>query len=137
MARVERPTERVTLTLADGKERVLRYPLSALKQAREEFGASLLTNGGEALKNLDEDKLPKLIWYGLKADDPEITPDQLADLIDTRDLPYVMQQFILAYQGSLPEEPKNGESPQQAEAGKVTEISTGSTSGPSGDTTSA
>lgn len=103
MPKIERPSEPVILVLADGKERVLRYPLSAVKQAGQEFGASLVVDGAEALKNLDENKLPKLIWYGLRNDDKALTPDDVADLIEMRAIPYVMQQFLLAYAGPQPE----------------------------------
>jgi hypothetical protein len=120
------------ITLRDGRERTLRYPLSKVKAAKKEFGASLLT--GTGLHDMDEDRLPKLIWYGLSADDQELTPDTVADLIETPDLEYVMAKFIEAFTGQKPTKaaPKNEQGQSDG-----SEISTGLSFGPSAATTSA
>lgn len=107
---IERPTTPAKVTLADGKERVLRYPLGVMKAAAAEFGSSLFKR--ETLANLDEDKLAKLIWYGLKTDEPTITVEQVENIVEAAAIPYIMQQFQLAFTGSLPEQPKNDQSGQ-------------------------
>lgn len=128
---ITRPTESVKIALSDGVERMLRYPLKALKEAKAEFGASVMSI--EGLRSLNEDNLGRLIWYGLRADDPNITVEQVDALIEMPMLPYIMQQYALALGGSLPEpDPKNaGASEETAET-----RSTGSASGPSDATPS-
>ncbi len=95
---VERPTTPATITLSDGKERVLRYSIGTMKKLKELFGASLFKGG---LNDLDEEKLPILIWYGLKhgapGGDPTLTQDQVEELIDAQMLPYVMSRFLMAF----------------------------------------
>jgi hypothetical protein len=128
----QRPTESTKITLSDGIERTLRYPLSALKEAKQEFGASIMSF--EALKNLNEDNIGKLVWYGLRADDPSITVEQIDALIEMPMLPYIMQQFALALGGSLPEPSKNAQASATETESKT---SIGSDSGQSDATTLA
>lgn len=129
----QRPTESTKLVLTDGVERTLRYPLSALKEAKQEFGASIMSV--EGLKGLNEDNLGKLIWYGLRADDPSIKVEEVEALIEMPMLPYVMQQFALALGGSLPEPSKN-EPASETASEPASMTSTGSDSGQSDATTS-
>ena len=131
MAQITRPTERVKIVLADDVERTLRYTLRAMKEAAEEFGGSIASI--DVLKTIDEQNLGKLIWYGLRADQPDITVEQVEDLIDPPMLPYVMQQYRAALTAAIPEAPKNEQSEQPI--AETTEP-TGSPSGASDDTTS-
>jgi hypothetical protein len=72
MPLITRPTERVKIELGDPpKEFTLRYTLRAMKEAAEEFGGSIASI--ETLQKIDEQNLGKLIWYGLRADAPEVT----------------------------------------------------------------
>lgn len=110
----ERPIDPVTITLRDQRERTLRYPLGRLKAAKKEFGASLLRGGG--LADLDEETLPKLLWYGLVSDDPGITPEQIENMVEAADLPYVMEKFAEAFTGvkPKPDDAKNATSQSAA-----------------------
>ncbi len=100
---VERPTTPATITLSDGKERVLRYSIGTMKKLRDKFKASLFKGG---LNDIDEDKLPVLIWHGLVHEDPSLTLEQVEELIDAQMLPYVMSRFFLAFGGKAKNEPK-------------------------------
>src|SRR5688572_7837364 len=73
MPQITRPTERVKIDLGD-QVFTLRYTLRAMKEAAEEFGGSI--SSIEVLKTIDERNLGKLIWYGLRADQPEMTVEQ-------------------------------------------------------------
>jgi hypothetical protein len=132
-----KPTERVKVTLGDGVERTLRYPLSAMKQAREEFGGSITSV--DVLKGLDETNIGKLLWYGLKTDYPELTVEQIEDLVEPTMLAYLMSQYATAMGAAMPE-PKNDQSPVDQEPTNRAEVltmkSTGSLSGQSADMTS-
>jgi hypothetical protein len=127
-----RATPRTTVVLSDGIVRTLRYPLGALKEAREEFGGSVLR--GDTLGALDETNVGKLIWYGLRADQPDMTVEEVESLIDWDMLPYVFEAYAKALGGSMPE--KKESRPEESRAATAeTETSTGSGSGPSLDTT--
>jgi hypothetical protein len=116
----------VKITLADGVERTLRYTLRAMREAAEEFGGSITS--AETLKKLDENTLGKLIWYGLRADQPDLTVEQVEELIDPTMLRYCLGQYTLALGASAPEPPKNDQSEQPT---TQTPESTGSHSGAS------
>ena len=92
---VERPTTPITITLSDNKERTLRYSIGTMKKLRTAFGATSLLKDG--LKEIDEDKLPILIWHGLVHADPQLTVEQVEELIDAQMLGYVMNRFALAF----------------------------------------
>lgn len=106
---ISRPTTPVTISLSDNKERVLRYSIGTMKRLKEKFGESLFKGG---LNNLDEEKLPVLIWHGLNHSlnpDP-ITQEQVEELIDAQMLPYVMAKFFEAFGGKA----KNDKAPAPA-----------------------
>lgn len=136
------PTPGVPVKIG-GRDFVLRYPASSMKQAREEFGGSI-TNFA-IVRTIDETKIGKLLWYGTKANHPEVSVEELEDLFDYTQVEYVLTQYFKAVGISLPE--KNEQSPS-AVIQQLTELVTraeslleatrltGSDSGPSGDTTS-
>ncbi len=97
---VERPTTPATIILSDGKERVLRYSIATMKKLKTKFGQSVFKGG---LNDLDEEKLPVLIWFGLVHEDATLTQEQVEELIDAQMLPYVMSRFLIAFGGK----PKN------------------------------
>ncbi len=103
---VERPTTPATIILSDGKERVLRYSIATMKKLKTKFGQSVFKGG---LNDLDEEKLPVLIWFGLVHEDATLTQEQVEELIDAQMLPYVMSRFLIAFGGK----PKNEQAPAQ------------------------
>ena len=121
------------VTLSDGIERVLRYTLRTMREAAEEFGGSITSQ--VVLRGMDENKLGKLLWYGLRADQPSLTVEQIEDLIEPPDVPYIMEQYWRAISASVPDQPKNGPG-EQSMTPETEAIPTGSQSGPSPDTTS-
>jgi hypothetical protein len=140
-----RAIERAKITLGDGREYVLRYTLAAMKEAREEFGGPI--NSQQTLEKIDETNLGKLIWYGLRADYPEMTVEDVEALIEPPMFRDIMSGYIRAVSASLPDAPaKNEQSPAEllAMAQELLtraeilsmKISTGSSSGALGDSTS-
>lgn len=129
-----RPTENIKVTLADGIERVLRYSLRTMREAAEDFGAPI--NSIETLKRVDESNLGKLIWYGLRKDSPDLTVEDVEDLIEPPMYVYLMEQYAKALSAGLPEPTPEKNAAEPVEATPDGE-STGSQSGLSPDTTSA
>jgi hypothetical protein len=137
--------ERVKVTLNDGVERTLRYTLADMKEAKEHFGGSITKV--ETLQKIDEDDLGKLIWFGLRTDQPELSPEHIDRLLEPPMMKHVMGQYWRAISASLPET-KNDHGPDviaeiktmmdRAEAilARAEAISTGSSSGASVDMTS-
>lgn len=76
------PTRGVPLEL--DKTRYLRYSLATRRKIRVEFGE-------EETKTYTDDKLAKLLWYGLVEDDPTLTIEQLENIIDLENLHVVME----------------------------------------------
>jgi hypothetical protein len=92
------PTDPVFITLADGKERQLRYTMRSLQRLKAKFGKSLLGGG---LGDLDEDTLPELVHAGLV--NPDLTAEDVADNITAPMIPYVASCFARAFGMSMPE----------------------------------
>lgn len=68
------PTRGVPIEL--DRVRYLRYTLGSLRRIREEYGTDALKDG------VSEEKLAKVIWYGLKTDDPTLKVEDVEDLVD-------------------------------------------------------
>jgi len=78
-------TPAVKITLADGIERALFYPYSALKRIRDEFGISF--NKREGFDKADEELLPVLVQIGLEcaAKLQSLTPPTVGEVADLMD----------------------------------------------------
>lgn len=76
------PTRGVPVEL--DKTRYLRYSLATRKKIRAEFG-------DEMAKGVSDERLAKLLWFGLAEDDPTLTVEQVENLIDMEMLPTVME----------------------------------------------
>lgn len=133
--------ERVRVTLGDGVERILRYTMWDLKEAREEFGGSI--TDVETRRKITEENIGRLLWYGLRTDQPELDADQISRLLEPPMMGHVMECFLRSVSASLPDA-KNVLGPaaemmerleamlMRAEAMiNQAAISTGSVSGPS------
>lgn len=139
-----RAIERVKVTLGDGVERTLRYTIAAMREAREEFGGSITDM--ETLNGIEIEKTGKLLWYGLRADQPELTPEGVDELLEPPMLVDVMQQYRRAVSVALPEKNELGPAELLAQAAILIHRAetiaremnqTGSPSGHSDDSTSA
>ncbi len=82
------PTRGVPLML--DKKRRLRFSLKTMRLLREEFGDKTLTTG------LGQDSIGKFLWYGLKHEDPELTIDQVEEMIDLEQLTEVLEAIAKA-----------------------------------------
>ncbi len=89
------PTRGVPVQL--DKLRHLRFSLRTMREVREEFGKDALASG------LEGDSVAKMLWYGLKHEDPELTPEIIEDIVDLEQLSDVMEAVAQAtgQRGSL------------------------------------
>lgn len=92
--------EPVDIELPDGKMRQLQYTVGSLRRIKAALGKSMI--GGISL---DED-LATLIYHGLYSatgEPPEGITVEDIDSLPAPWVPYLLQRFTLAYNGSLPE----------------------------------
>jgi hypothetical protein len=82
------PTRGVPVGL--DRVRHLRYSLATLEDIRAEFGDGALT--GE----LTGHKLARVLWYGLRDEDPSLTPESVAALVDLEHLTEVTAALVQA-----------------------------------------
>lgn len=110
-----RPTRGIPVTL--DRERRLRYTFKTRRQMLEAVG------GEEAFqKGLTGDKLPEVLWYGLRHEDPSLTVGDVEDMVDMENLNEVVQCMLKAmgYKGQVvtlpPEAGAEGNPPSVAPA---------------------
>lgn len=86
----------VKITLADGKERVLRYTLNAMVELEEAYGSV-----DEAFRVLEEEQslkaMRKVIWAGLLHENDPLTEQEVGNLID---IDY-MKELVASVGGAL------------------------------------
>ncbi len=64
------------------KTRFLRYSLKTHNQIRKEFGDDT---------NITGERLAKLLWYGLVGDDPNLTVEDVEELVDLEHLDAIVE----------------------------------------------
>lgn len=82
------PTRGVRIVL--DKPRHLRFSLGTMEDLQNEFGSNAL--GGD----LSGKKLARIIWHGLKWEDPQLTPEAVAELVDMEHLTLVTEAMAQA-----------------------------------------
>ena len=89
---MERSTEYTKIVLSDGVERVLRYTLGSIKRIGKHPLAERVAQGDT---RAILESLPFTILEGLRGGgNSEITVEQLEELIDMDNLPYVAQTYL-------------------------------------------
>jgi hypothetical protein len=89
-------TTPVTVNFGDGIERPLKYTVGATKRLDQQYG------GLDKMMKLPTWDFIAVIHSGLV--DKNISVEEIADLIDNRDLPYLMGRFFEAFTGKTPEQ---------------------------------
>jgi hypothetical protein len=103
---MQSPTTPATITLADGKERVLRFSNGALKAIKQQFGISVLKEGpGKLFELVDEDQLSKLLVLGLdhksEGGQPGITEAEVDEILDAQNAGGACGQVFVAIGASI------------------------------------
>lgn len=89
------PTRGVVVEL--DKARHLRYSLRTRREMLEEFG------GEEEFQRRINQEIGKVLWYGLRHEDPDLTLDAIEEMVDMENAPYVLELMLKAmgYKGSV------------------------------------
>jgi len=96
MANNDSPTPTRGIPVQLDRERHLRFTLRTLREIREEFGASVLASG------FAMEAIAKLLWYGLKHEDPDLSVEAVEDLVDMENLTTVIEAVTAATGGRIP-----------------------------------
>lgn len=105
------PTRGVPVQL--DRERHLRFTLRTIREIRTEFGMDALTEG------VSMEAIAKLLWYGLKHEDPDLTVEAVEELVDMQNLTELIQAVTAATGGRMPtvvEEPPAQDPPAEPTA---------------------
>ena len=82
------PTRGVPLML--DRERYLRFSLGTIRRLKEKLGKTALEEG------VSTDLLAELLWFGLQHGDPELTVEQVEEMVDLEHLTEIMDAVALA-----------------------------------------
>ena len=82
----------IPLTLADGKERHLWFTLGSMRRLKGK-GIDFL----QLTEQQVSDHIAEILWSGLAWEDPTLTPDSVADLVDITELESVTGAFASAF----------------------------------------
>lgn len=85
------PTRGVPVML--DRMRYMRFTLRVVDEIRKEFGADSLEKG------FSGDNLARVLWYGLRGDDPTLTQQQVMDMVDLGNLQPVIKAMTEAFGG--------------------------------------
>jgi len=83
------PTRGVVVQL--DRERRLRYTLGVMRKIREEFGKDAVEEG------FANDDLAKLFLYGLQHEDPDLTLEQVEEMVDGENLKSLTDAMVEAF----------------------------------------
>lgn len=92
----------VKITLTDGVERTLRFTLNAMAELEDRYGSV-----DTAFAKLDEGSIKAvrfILWAGLMHEDPNLTEQQVGNLIDVQYLQELMNSVETALDSDLPEQ---------------------------------
>lgn len=94
----------IKITLNDGVERTIKFTLNALTELEDRYGSV-----DEAFKQLDNNSIKAvrcILWAGLIHEDPELTEQQVGNLIDIQYMQELMASLGEAFDADMPEPEK-------------------------------
>lgn len=90
----------VKITLADGVERTIKFTLNAMAELEDRYGSV-----DEAFKQLDNNSIKAvrcILWAGLMHEDPDLTEQQVGNLIDIQYMQELMASLGDAFNADMP-----------------------------------
>ncbi len=90
----------IKITLNDGVERTIKFTLNALAELEDRYGSV-----DEAFKQLDNNSIKAvrcILWAGLIHEDPELTEQQVGNLIDIQYMQELMASLNDAFDSDMP-----------------------------------
>lgn len=94
----------VKITLTDGVERTIKFTLNAMAELEDRYGSV-----DEAFKQLDNNSIKAvrcILWAGLIHEDPDLTEQQVGNLIDIQYMQELMSSLGEAFDADMPESEK-------------------------------
>lgn len=94
----------VKITLTDGVERTIKFTLNAMAELEDRYGSV-----EEAFKQLDNNSIKAvrcILWAGLIHEDPDLTEQQVGNLIDIQYMQELMASLGDAFNADMPEPEK-------------------------------
>lgn len=94
----------VKITLKDGVERTICFTLNAMAELEDKYGSV-----DEAFKQLDNNSVKALrfiLWAGLMHEDPDLTEQQVGNLIDIQYMQELMSSLGEAFDNDMPDAEK-------------------------------
>lgn len=94
-------SDAIKITLADGVERTLRFTLNAMAELEDRYGSV-----DEAFNQLDKNSIKAVrcvLWAGLIHEDPELTEQQVGNLIDMQYIQDLMKSLGVALDSDMPD----------------------------------
>ena len=94
----------VKITLTDGVERTIKFTLNAMAELEDRYGSV-----EEAFKQLDNNSIKAvrcILWAGLIHADPDLTEQQVGNLIDIQYMQELMASLGEAFDADMPEPEK-------------------------------
>ena len=98
----------IKITLTDGVERTIKFTLNAMAELEDRYGSA-----EEAFKQLDNNSIKAvrcILWAGLIHEDPDLTEQQVGNLIDIQYMQELMASLGDAFDADMPEAEKLPES---------------------------
>ena len=92
----------VKITLTDGVERTIKFTLNAMAELEDRYGSV-----EAAFKQLDNGSIKAvrcILWAGLIHEDPDLTEQQVGNLIDLQYLQELMSSIGDAFDNDMPNE---------------------------------
>ena len=92
------------ITLTDGVERTIKFTLNAMAELEDRYGSV-----DEAFKQLDNNSIKAvrcILWAGLIHEDPDLTEQQVGNLIDIQYMQELMSSLGEAFDADMPESEK-------------------------------
>ena len=90
----------VKITLTDGVERTIKFTLNAMAELEDRYGSV-----DEAFKQLDNNSIKAvrcILWAGLTHEDPDLTEQQVGNLIDIQYMQDLMASLGSAFDADMP-----------------------------------
>jgi len=94
----------VKITLTDGVERTIKFTLNAMAELEDRYGSV-----EEAFRQLDNNSIKAvrcILWAGLIHEDPDLTEQQVGNLIDIQYMQALMASLGDAFNADMPEPEK-------------------------------
>ena len=94
----------IKITLTDGVERTIKFTLNAMAELEDRYGSV-----EEAFKQLDNNSIKAvrcILWAGLIHEDPDLTEQQVGNLIDIQYMQELMASLGEAFDADMPEPEK-------------------------------